>query len=297
MKHSKETKKEKKEKKAEIKNREKKQNENDFSSPDKKTAGEKQIKRIKASSAAVGIIISVFAVVGIIFLINYGVDYYKENSAKAKEIEKFNQYLTPAAAVDLDEFDDITDADSSSLIDAAIWSILSKSTTPDTYSYTSDGYMKIPLNDVKSALDSMFGPEAVNSVEYQNVTGNDYVFIYDSSASEYKIPVTSLTPIYTPDVTDVSKSGDIITVTCGYISYASWDSDSNGNITKPDPDRIVKFTLRQLSGNYYISSVRMIKNTSPETVSVQVDEKSEANSDSETSSELTTTSEENSSKS
>ncbi len=229
---------------------------------------ETKTKKPSKVSFLLGLVVLLFAVIGLVLMIYHSVLYIKSTYASEGEFAQYNSFLIPVAAVDADPFDDITAADSEQLLNASVWLILSKATTPDTYPYQS-GYMLIPQKDVEQAYMSMFGPETAAGITHGDINAYNCTFLYDSTEKVYKIPVTAITPVYTPRVTDVKKSGTSLVVTAEYIAAERAITDSEGNIMLPEPDKVMKITLRELQGSYYISAVQTISFTIPETVSYE----------------------------
>lgn len=124
--------------------------------------------------------------------------------------------------------------------------------------------MLIPANDVGSAFVSMFGPEV--TLTHKTVQGYNCTFEYDTTAKVYKIPVTTIMPIYTPQVTEVKKSGTSLVVTVNYLAAESWAKDDEGNMISPEPDKVMKITFRELQGSYYISAIQTVSSTVPEVI-------------------------------
>ena len=220
-------------------------------------------------SFLLGLVIFIFAVIGMVLLVWNSVTYIKSTIDTGSEFADYNEYLKPIVAVDPDTFDDITAADQKQLLNAAIWSILSADATPDTYSY-SGGYLLIPAKDVESAYVSIFGPETAKSITHATVQGYNCVFEYDSTGTVYKIPVTTISPIYTPQVTKVEKSGTALVVTVNYLVAESWYQDAEGNFVTPEPDKVMQITLHELQGSYYINSIRTVSSTVPETITFEM---------------------------
>ena len=217
-------------------------------------------------AALVGFITVLFALTGIGLSLYLGIGYMRERAAaRNDQTAKYNDLLTPIAAVDPDPFDEITAADNDQLLDAAIWAILSEDSTPDTYGYEK-GYLLIPEADVMSAFSVLFGQEAAADLTHDTVQGYNYRFLYDAAAGRYKIPITSIKPVYTPQVTEVKQDGDSIIVTVGYLSSESWDTDEQGNMIRPEPEKTMKVTFSSISGSMCISSIRLVSRTVPETV-------------------------------
>lgn len=216
-------------------------------------------------SFMLGLIVLIFAVIGVVLTVWNSVRYVKSTTDTVSEFAQYNEYLTPIAAVDPDPFDDIASADQEQLLSAAIWSILSRESTPDTYSY-SGGYMLIPAKDIESVYVSIFGPESSASLTHMTVNGYNSVFEYDQAGGFYKIPVTTISPIYIPQVTDVSKSGTALVLTVNMLSAESWARDDEGNFVAPTPDKVMKITLREVKGSYYLGAIQTVSSTTPETV-------------------------------
>ncbi|MBQ8209446.1 MAG: hypothetical protein IJZ35_02550 [Clostridia bacterium] len=222
-----------------------------------------------------GAIILIFAILGVVLVAYNSISYIVKTVDSGSDYAVYNEYLTPVAAVDIDTFDDIAAADTEQLLNASIWLILSAESTPDTYSY-SGGYMLIPSADVESAYMSLFGPETVGNIVHTSVQSYNCTFEYDSTAAVYKIPVTAISPVYTPSVTEVKESGSSLILTVNYLASESWDKDSEGNFVAPEPDKVMRITLKELQGSYYISSVQTVSNTVPETVVVEQSTSSQA---------------------
>ncbi len=219
-------------------------------------------------SFLLGLVVLIFAVIGIVLTVWNSVRYVKSTTDTGSEFAQYNEYLAPIAAVDPDPFDDISAAKQEQLLGAAIWSILSLESTPDTYSY-SGGYMRIPAKDIENVYSSIFGPESTSSLNHMTVQGYNSVFEYDAAGGFYKIPITTISPIYIPQVTDVTKSGTALVLTVNMISAESWDRDSEGNFVTPSPDKVLKITMRELKGSYYIGAIQTVSSTTPETVTFE----------------------------
>lgn len=229
-----------------------------------KTKKERQKKYPDKIAFLVGIIVFVFAVIGIVLTVVSAVQFFNGEDEK-NEFAEYNTYLTPIAAVDVDTFDDITAADKEQLLNSAIWLILSKDSTPDTYPYQ-NGYMLIPEKDVEASYISIFGPETAQKFTHMTVQGYNSTFEYDETNGVYKIPVTTISPVYIPNVTAVEQSGTALVITAEYLAAESWVRDDEGNFVSPEPDKVMQITLRELQGSYYISAIRTISSTVPEVI-------------------------------
>ena len=135
-------------------------------------------KRKNRWAFPLGLVITVFAVIGLVCVILAGVNATKKAVIKSKNIDEYNTMLTPVVMNDPDPFDDITKANKNQLIDISVWSILKSNLSPDKYEYGEDG-MIIPEEDVTAEFHKLFGTDT--EPEHATVNGYGYTFTYDSA--------------------------------------------------------------------------------------------------------------------
>lgn len=218
----------------------------------------KKNKRSKPN-LIVGLGVLLLAVVGAVSLIITAGNKISD-SVQAKNAEKYSAYeefIAPVIMNDPDTFDDVTVADPSQLISITIWSLLDSNAEPDKYEYTDEG-MLLPQKDVEEKFVSLFGNEV--KVNHSNVDGGGIDFKYSEKKKAYLIPITGITPIYTPKVTDAKVKSNSIELTVGYLSSADWQQDSEGNMIAPEPGKYMKITLGKNSDESYF--VRAIQTNS-----------------------------------
>ncbi len=214
----------------------------------------------------VGVLVLALAVVGAAHLVTLAVSHLKENATQREQEEAavYNGFLTPAAAIDIAPFDDVADADAASLLSLAVWSVLYGENDPGAFSYADDGSPLLPVSLVEQAFTRYFGPTV--AIQHGTVEGYGYAFTYDPSKNAYRIPLTTITPIYTPRVTEVVSRGDAVVLTCGFVNAAVYEQDPlTGELKSPEPEKFLKITLRGPENARYISSVQNLD--APETVS------------------------------
>lgn len=205
----------------------------------------------------VGLVVVFLVIVGIFSIIGFignriGDSISEKNEAKYTEYEEF---IAPVIMNDPDTFDDITKADMQQLLSIAIWSVLSSGADPESYEYSDSG-MLIPQSEIEEMFVSLFGNEV--AVRHSTVDGGEGVeFKYSEKKSCYVIPITGITPIYTPNVVDAVEKSSSIILTVGYLASAEWVQDSQGNIVPPEPGKYMTVTLNKNSdGSYYVRSIQ-----------------------------------------
>lgn len=204
----------------------------------------------------VGLIIMIFALLGVIGLVSLCVSAAKQNKEEKllRQYAEYNEFLIPAAAIDIVPFDDISNASMPELVEMSVMSILTSDLDPAAYQYT-DGRMAIPASQVEAEFTRFFGNDI--KIVHTTVEGYGYEFTYDHTNGVYYIPLTTITPIYTPCVTGIEKKGTSLTVTCGLANAPLWSQDKlTGEMKAPEPDKYIKVTLRSIGKQMFISAIQ-----------------------------------------
>lgn len=225
-------------------------------------------KKNKKGGFIFGLIAVIFSLIGFFGCIFFVAGQITDSAEKKKEekLSQYNGFLLAVAAVDPAPFDDITAADMSELVEISVWSIIGSDLDPDKYDYSS-GELAIPVADIEQAFVRYFGSQL--QIIHQTVTGYGYEFTYNADDGCYYIPLTTIEPLYTPRVTDYETKGDTVILTLGMINANTWKQDSDtGELSRPDPDKYVKVTLRKSGGASYISALQ--SSSRPETALVEV---------------------------
>ena len=221
----------------------------------------------RAAYLIAGICVLALAVVGAAHLIRLSVSHFSEAKKQQSQavIAEYNRFLSPAAAIDLAPFDDIADADASSLLSLAVWSVLYGDNDPEHFSYADDGSLLLPAADVEAAFSRYFGTSV--RVSHGTVEGYGYAFTYDPASAAYRIPLTTITPIYTPRVTAVEPRGNTVVLTCGFVNAAAYERDpATGELVSPEPEKYMRITLHGTEGARWIGAVQNL--AAPETAAV-----------------------------
>ncbi|MBQ7295560.1 MAG: hypothetical protein IJW86_05125 [Clostridia bacterium] len=204
----------------------------------------------------VGLTVLILAVVGAVSLVmtlkdKVASDIREKNEALYSEYEDF---IAPVIMNDPDTFDDVTLADPNQLIGITIWSILDSNPEPDKYEYIDSG-MVLPEKEVEEKFISLFGSEV--KINHGSVDGGGIDFRYSEEKKAYIIPITGITPIYTPDIIDADEKSSYIVLTVGYLYSGDWQQDSDGNMVPPEPTKYMKVTLGKNSDSgYYVRAIQ-----------------------------------------
>lgn len=213
-------------------------------------------KKRSKPNLIVGLMILALALVGIVSLGMTAADKISRRieDKNAEKYSAYEEFIAPVIMNDPDTFDDVTLADSGQLLSIAIWSVLDSNPEPDKYEYTDDG-MLLPASEVEEKFVSLFGEEV--KIIHSNVDGGGIDFKYSEKKKAYLIPITGITPIYTPKVIDAKEKSGSIELTVGYLHSSDWQQDSKGNMIAPEPGKYMKITLgKNTDSGYFVRAIQ-----------------------------------------
>ena len=213
-------------------------------------------KKHNVPAIIVGLLTVALAVYGIYSLISLGLGAVMERrEAKARAAyETYYPFLIPAAAIDIEPFEDVTVAQMSELVEMSVWALLSEQLDPAQYDYQGDELV-IPQAQVAASYQKFFGTE--RPIEHMTVQGYGYEFAYDAASASYRIPLSTITPLYTPVIVSAETVGNSVVLTVGLQSVGMYEQDmKTGELTAPEPDKYIRVTLRSVSSGWYMSAVR-----------------------------------------
>ena len=204
-----------------------------------------------------GLVLLLFAGFGIYEAAHIAADKItaaREGSVRFAEYESF---LKPFVVVDPAPFDDISGAEQTDLLDAAVSALIYDSDKMNTYEVFEGEVtgLLVPQADVEAYFVRLFGTEV--QMQHQSVSDSFYNVIYNSERQAYIIPITSVDPLYTPKIYgNIEKTGSSVTMNVGYIIGSEWAQIERGNYTAPEPAKYMKITLREDADGYHIGSLR-----------------------------------------
>ena len=213
----------------------------------------------------VGLIVTLLAAIGFATVVVAGVRGIDTAIDKSRHFEEYERIFTPVVLIDPDTFDDITKAPMSQLMEISLWSLLKNDVTSDDFESNGNG-LAIPKAAVEEEFIDLFGTEITPI--HGTIEGYAIDFTYDNASETYSVPLTGVTPIYTPDVIKVTKTTDTVVVTVACLAGDAWEQGENGEMIAPTPDKYIRITLRENNDNLFISAIQ--NTTAPEVATTQV---------------------------
>lgn len=216
----------------------------------------------------IGILVIVLAFVGLFNILSGCFRLISGTFDNSAELEEYKAFIAPVIMNDPATFDDVINADQKQLMSIAMWSLLSGDIDPDSFQYSGNN-MLVGKALVEAEFVRLFGTDV--APVHQTVDGGDGIqFEYDGKKEAYIVPITGISAIYSPVITDVSEKGSTIILTVGYLASADWTMDKNGDMVPPEPTKYMRIYLRANEDTYYISSIKDID--APEVVTTEVEE-------------------------
>ena len=213
-------------------------------------------RRRRRSMVTVGVIVVLLAVVGAFTIISMCFNLtgiVLDNTTQKRKLEHFIQ---PVIMFDPLTFESPETADPQFLLRSSVWSaLLSKgrdNLVTDDY-----GSVLLPKSDVDVQAAKLYG----TNVKLQHQTfGNEYemnYYIYNAEKEVYEIQLNAEMSVYTAKILAISHKGDLYTLEVGYIPPGNlWNTDAEGNVYEPDPDKVMLLELRKVKDGYIILSLK-----------------------------------------
>lgn len=212
-------------------------------------------KKRSPLSFAVGLVVLALVLIGVANVFSYVGEKVSEITNNTAQNEEYEEFIAPIIMNDPDTFDDVSVANQSQLISITIWTILQDGLVTDQYEYSDSG-MLMPIADVERMFIELFGDQ-VTLVHTSVEAGEGIDFQYSEKQECYVIPITGISPIYTPKVIDSEETSATIVLTVAYLASEDWQQDENGDMVEPEPSKYVKITLVKLDdGGFYIRAIQ-----------------------------------------
>ena len=202
-------------------------------------------KQGHTGSFFLGLILLLLAAFGAYQAVHLTVEKVNAVRGGSARYTEYEEFLEPFVAVDPAVFDDVSGAEQTDLLDAAISALIFTSDRMNTYEVFEGEVtgLLVPQADVEKYFVKLFGKEV--QMHHQSVTDSFYNVIYNSERASYIIPITSVDPTYTPKVYDSERTGNSVTLTVGYIIGSEWAQLERGSYVAPEPAKYMKITLRE----------------------------------------------------
>ncbi|MCC8042330.1 MAG: hypothetical protein LIO69_02215 [Oscillospiraceae bacterium] len=199
----------------------------------------------------IGLFVMVMSAIGIICTVGYIIGFVGDIVNNTKQKNEFAEFIYPVVICDPAPFDASQRMKNETVISAAIWDII---LYEDQSKYETEfDYIIVPEVEIEQHAVKLFG--AGLTIEHTTIASIDLSFYYDEESSSYRIPSNPKYFSYSPTVTEITKSGNVYTLTVGYISPTpSWLAQTSSET--PEPEKYVEYTLTESGDSYIITAIR-----------------------------------------
>lgn len=202
-----------------------------------------------------GVIFTLLAIVGFVSTVENGILYFRNFTAGEVKQDSFKSVIYPAVIMDIESFSSPSELSSEQIISAALWSLVMSADDMDKYEKTFD-VISVPAVDVEVYAAQLFG-DNLPELTHATVGSGELKFYYNEDTKSYNVPVSPISFTYEPDITSVSKNGNIYTLDVDYIKeLPAWVKESS-NYEK-EISKTVEFKLSESNGEYYITSMTVL---------------------------------------
>lgn len=221
--------------------------------PEPESPAETAKKPHPVRDAVVGVILVLFAGLGLYTAVRAGISLVQRMTEKPVDprIAKVQESILPLAVMDMPEFDDPDALSDDQLLTAAVWSAV---TSGRLGSYPENlGMRVIPASELTAIGNQLFGTS--RSPQYQSIGfSGDIRFYYDKEQQSYLVPADPRLFTYVPTVTALRDTDAGVTAEVAYYAEEPvWQAEQRELI------KTVEFTLTQTdSGAWQVRALRQI---------------------------------------
>lgn len=217
----------------------------------KKAAAKKRRRKYSAAVPLGGFFI-LMAMIGVITVAVFGVRATESLIDNSKQKEEFADIILPVLMFDPVPFEDPNEMGELALLRSSIWSAVISNN--DKYSIGDGNMVSVPKSDVDVACASLFG----SSVTLNHQSFEDYLSLYsfDEETQTYYVPVDA-NILYTPQVEEISRNGDIFELTVGYLAPDNqWMQSIKGEKSDPTPSKYMIYELKKVEDHYQLVAIK-----------------------------------------
>lgn len=217
----------------------------------------KKTRKVK-SATIIGVVFSVLALIGLITVVMSGFNFTKKILDNESQKAKFEKVILPVLMLDPVPFDDPENIDEITVLRACLWTAIGEKR--ETYSYDDLGNMIVPQSDVEVYGKRLFGKSV--DINHQSFSEGLLIrYIYDEENLLYRVPMDAQTGYYVPKVEEISKKGDVYSLTVGYLPPGNgWAMSVKGQKLEPTPDKYMIYQLKEVDNGYQLLSIKEDQN-------------------------------------
>lgn len=204
------------------------------------------------AAVPIGGVFVLLALIGLITVIMFSVQATERLIDNSKEKEMFGNLILPVLMFDPVPFENPSEITEIPLLRSSIWSAITQNM--DKYTFVEGTAITVPKSDVDVACARLFGPGV--TLKHQSFEDDISLYSYSTDIQSYYIP-TDANILYTPKVEEISKKGDIFSLTVGYIApNTQWMETLRGEKSEPIPSKYMIYEMKKVDDHYQLVSIK-----------------------------------------
>lgn len=204
------------------------------------------------AAVPIGGVFVLLALIGLITVIMFSVQATERLIDNSKEKEMFGNLILPVLMFDPVPFEDPSEITEIPLLRSSIWSAITQNM--DKYTFVEGTAITVPKSDVDVACARLFGPGV--TLKHQSFEDDISLYSYSTDIQSYYIPADA-NILYTPKVEEISKKGDIFSLTVGYIApNTQWMETLRGEKSEPIPSKYMIYEMKKVDDHYQLVSIK-----------------------------------------
>ncbi len=228
----------------------------------KKQPSKEEIKRKnrRGRRVAIGAIISLLVVIGVVAIITSSIGLVKTLTDDSDERKDFEDRIRTLVSIEILPFDAVANADQNTILEACIWGVIM---TEDLSTFEKDtvtGAYIIPSVDVDRYAAKLFGPDYTLQHGTFSAPKDQLEFIFNQDQQAYVLPVTGLTDGYVPVIDEIINGRGTKKLVVGYIPPTTGFVNNNTVLT---PSKYYNYIFTKNGDNYYLSSIEESDKVAP----------------------------------
>lgn len=204
-------------------------------------------------AASVGGVFVLLTVVGIITVIVASLQLTAKVLDNSGEKERFSRIIQPVIMFDPVPFESPEDIPMQNLLLYSMWTALTSDRAAN-YTFGESQELVVPASDLDVAAATLFGNEIV--LEHASFSDYDNAYTYDKETKSYTIRISAQFYVYTPDVREITKEGDLYCLDVYYVPPGNaWNMSPAGDKMSPFVEKHMLYYMRRGGDSYQLVKV------------------------------------------
>ena len=221
-------------------------------------------------AAWIGLIVILFAIIGVISMVVLGVNLIRNASDHTELMNELHDLAYPISYYQPTAFDELADADSDKLLLAAVYKItkaeevrqLRENTGEFSYELDAEARLIIPTETITKAYKTLFGKDAEPVFNTIGSDSQSYAqFFYDKENNCMHVPwiYSTSSSLYVTVADDITLRSNTARVRIGYVLQTALGYDDFGNRLQPTAEQASYFQWyvfqQDAEDNWYLIGV------------------------------------------